>query len=277
MSDPLSVTRAPPSPPPLVAQEGCARPARRGSFLNRKRTRGPCSVEAPLLCAPYRRGPLRSVVGIGEILLDIIDGAELFEVRFELEVVTPGRRGQLVVETPLGNPAIDARIEVTPRSPWLEPETLPAVGFPVHRGYEFGPVPAPVMSAEESLAEKLAAFRRRSLLRDLYDLAWFGQQGAMNEELVRRLTYLKTYVDVVDERLGSGPFDPEQDVFGRREDDFPAEDIGLLSGAPDIAGWLRIVRERFAFLQDPTAEEQRWAACDPRDAYEVSQVIAGLR
>lgn len=214
--------------------------------------------------------------GIGDLVFDVLDDTELHGVQFELEVLTPGRRARLASRTPLGTPHIDARIEVAPRTPWLEPDTLSAIELPVHRGYEFDPVTIPVMSLEESLAEKLAAFRRRALIRDLYDLAWFGKQGSFNDMLVRRLTYLKIYMDVVREGLGSRPFDPQADLFEKSEGDFPPEDIGLIGGKMDISGWLDIVRARFIFILNPTDLESRWATCDPRDQIDVSRHIESL-
>lgn len=211
---------------------------------------------------------------VADIVLDTLNGAELHEVRFDVEVVTPHRRGQLTITTPLGSPAIDARVEITPRPSWLPPEVLAPIEFPVHGGYEFQPVSLSVMSLEETLAEKLAAYRRRALLRDLYDLAWFSSQGAFNDGLIRRLTYLKVYVDVVEERIAAGPFNPNSDLFDRHPGDFPQEDIGLLTGRPDVEGWLDVIRNRFTFLEHPTAEEGRWARCDPRDHHTVGEVIA---
>lgn len=119
------------------------------------------------------------------------------------------------MSTPLGDPEIDARVEVVPRPPWQPPEQLDPVEFPVHGGYEFTPVPLPVVTVDETIAEKLAAYRRRALLRDLYDLWWFTEQGAFDETLIRRLTYLKVYVDVVEERIADGPFNVEQDLLAR--------------------------------------------------------------
>lgn len=105
-----------------------------------------------------------------ELLFEALDGAVIHDVSLSIETVTPGVRARLGVETPLGSPQIDARVEVTPRSPWLEAEVLAPVTMPVHTAYEFDPVAAPVMGLAETLAEKLAAFRRRALVRDLYDL-----------------------------------------------------------------------------------------------------------
>lgn len=213
---------------------------------------------------------------LGEVVFGVLDGAEFHDVRFEVEEVTPQRRANLQVLTPLGDPEIDARVEVVHRSPWRPPELLDPVEFPVHSGYEFTPVPLPVMTLDETIAEKLAAYRRRALLRDLYDLWWFTQQGAFDEAQIRRLTYLKVYVDVVEEGIAGGPFDAERDLLARVPADFPPEDIGLLSGTPDIETWLKRVNERFRFLADVTEEEARLRLCDPRDSYEVSQLINSL-
>jgi len=191
--------------------------------------------------------------GLGELLMEAVDGTELFDVRFAIEIDTPGRRGGL-----------------------NDPEGLDPVPIPVHQAYEFKPVKVPVMVLEESLAEKLAAFRRRVLLRDLYDLALFNT-GAFDEDLVRQLTYLKVFIDVVEDGLGSGPFEPNQDILlPRGEADFLPEDIGFLAGNVDVPLWLERAQTRFSFLNRPTEDEIKWAQCNPRDAYEVRRVIAGF-
>ncbi len=130
----------------------------------------------------------------------------------------------------------------------------------------------PIVALEEALAEKLAAFRRRALVRDLYDLAWFSRIP-FDSVLVRKLTYLKVYVDVVEDGLGSRPFRPEADILGRRPSEFAPEDIGLLAGEVNIGQWLEAVRHRFGFLTDSTADEAQWAQCNPRDLRAVSKVI----
>lgn len=116
-------------------------------------------------------------------------------------------RGRLDVETTLGRPDVPTRIEITPRPLWLPRDDIAWVALPVHAGYEFELPTLPVPALEEALAEKLAAWRRRRKTRDLYDLFWFGK-GALNEALIRRLVVLKVWHDVVDDHLGSGPFDP---------------------------------------------------------------------
>jgi hypothetical protein len=215
--------------------------------------------------------------GLAELVFETLDGAVLHDVSFSIEVVTTGRRARLHVETPLGNPRIDARIEVRPPAPWLTPQQAVPVPFPVHQAYEFEPVSLPVMVLEELLAEKLAAFHRRGLLRDLYDLSMF-QTRVFDTGLVRKLTYLKVYTDVVEDGLGEGPFDPGADILRpRRAWEFPGEDLGILVGEIDPALWLERVHSRFMFLSEPTEEESRWSHCHPKDAQAIRLAIEDLR
>lgn len=215
--------------------------------------------------------------GMGDLLFDTIDGAEFLSFRFTIEISSPSRRASLRVDSPFGSPSIGSKIEVAARRPWLAPQTLDPVGFPVHAAYGFRPVSIPVMRFEENLAEKLAAFRRRGLQRDLYDLSLF-HEGAFDEELIRELTYLKVYVDVVEDGHGKGPFDPAHDILRDREtSDFQPEDIGMLTGDVEPILWLQKVQNRYQFLNNPTKEEKRWANCDPRDAYDVTGAVARFR
>ncbi|MGH7572984.1 MAG: nucleotidyl transferase AbiEii/AbiGii toxin family protein [Gemmatimonadota bacterium] len=212
---------------------------------------------------------------LGQMVMEELNGVELFDVEFQV-IEAAGRRARLIITTPLGSPGIDAMLEISPRTAWIRPETMLPIDFPVHHGYEFAQFPVPVMAFEETLAEKLAAFRRRALARDLYDLDWFARQGAFDEALVRRLTYLKIYVDVVEDGLGRRPFEPLEDLFNRSTRDFPPEDIGLLAGEIRIAEWLEAVGSRFRFLTHPVEEEARWSLCDPKDTRDVSQAIEQL-
>jgi Nucleotidyl transferase AbiEii toxin, Type IV TA system len=94
---------------------------------------------------------------------------------------------------------------------WLPAKPAVPISLPVHAGYEFAMPAIPTPALEESLAEKLAASRRRRKLRDLYDHDLFGR-GGLNEPLIRRLLVLKVWHDVVDEALGVRPFDPAEVV-----------------------------------------------------------------
>ncbi|MFZ0173014.1 MAG: nucleotidyl transferase AbiEii/AbiGii toxin family protein [Acidimicrobiales bacterium] len=214
-------------------------------------------------------------VETGEFLLDTIDGAELFDVRFTL-ADREALRARLEVTTSLGQPQIPARIEISPRALWLPTEPMRPVDLPVHRGYEFSMPAIPAPALEESLSEKLAAWRRRRKIRDLYDLYLFGRRG-LNEALIRRLLVLKVWHDVVDDGLGASPFDPAEivaDIDLRR---LPPEDIGLLTQPVDPRAWLAEVRERFAFVVDLDDEESEIASCNPGDRYAVSKFVEALR
>lgn len=215
--------------------------------------------------------------GIGDLLFETLDGEELYDVRFSIEIDTPGRRGRLNIVSPLGSPEIDARIDVTMKAPWLLPQWTDPVPIPVHKAYEFQPVNVPILALEESLAEKLAAFRRRALVRDLYDLALF-HTGQFDEGLVRELTYLKVFTDVTEDGLGTGPFEPNEDILRpRKASDFLPEDIGILAGEVNISLWLEKVHSRFDFLGNKSEEQKRWSQCNPKDAYEVKKVIQSFR
>jgi hypothetical protein len=214
-------------------------------------------------------------VETGELLLDTIEGAELFDVRFTL-TDRENLRARLVVNTPLGQPQIPARIEISPRGLWLRTEAMVPIDLPAHAGYEFSMPAIPAPALEESLSEKLAAWRRRRKIRDLYDLFLFGR-GGLNEALIRRLLVLKVWHDVVDDGLGTRPFDPAEiveDIDVRR---LPPEDIGLLTQPVEPATWLAHVRARYAFVTDLDDEEKLIAACNPRDRHSVSLFVEAVR
>lgn len=117
----------------------------------------------------------------------------------------------------------------------------------MHRGYEFSVPDVPVPALSEALAEKLAAWRRRRKMRDLYDLFWFGE-GVLEEPLVRRLLVLKVWHDVVVDGLGTGPFDPTMIVDEVDVSLLPDEEIGLLTQPVEPARWLAVVRDRYQFV-----------------------------
>ena len=133
----------------------------------------------------------------------------------------------------------------------------------------------PAALPEEVISEKLARYRRASLARDLYDLAWFASRP-FDEALVRRLTVLKVWHDVVDDGLGRAPFDAEQVLRERDEREFQPEAIGYLTTPVNIADWVVAVVTRFAFLRDLDDFEQRVARCSRADEWEVRQAVTGL-
>jgi predicted nucleotidyltransferase component of viral defense system len=209
-----------------------------------------------------------------ELLLDTLDGAELFDVRFTLEQ-REATRARLVIDTPLGRPAIPARVEISPRPLWLPTPLTTPIALPVHAGYEFVPPAIPAPALEESLAEKLAAWRRRRKLRDLYDLDLFGR-GPLSEPAIRRLLVLKIWHDVVEDGLGSRPFDPAEIIAGIDPRSLPPEDIGLLTRPIEPATWLARVRVRYAFVTALDDVERRVATCNPGDHYQVTKLVHAL-
>jgi predicted nucleotidyltransferase component of viral defense system len=213
-------------------------------------------------------------VETAELLLETLDGAELFDVRFSLEEREP-LRAKLVVDTPLGRPAIPARVEISPRPLWLATHVTAPMVLPVHAGYEFTPPAIPAPALEESLAEKLAAWRRRRKLRDLYDLYLFGH-GALNETLIRRLLVLKVWHDVVEDKLGVRPFDPLDIVAETDPRLLLSEDIGLLTRPVEPQKWLAYVRARYAFVTELDEVELRVSQCNPGERYEVSQLVIAV-
>jgi uncharacterized protein len=213
-----------------------------------------------------------------DIVLEVcgaIDGALVSGFRFSLSPTRgDGRHWNLAVEHPdLGRPNIGASVEFARRPLVLEPETLPFVPLPVHRGYDIALPRLPVIAEAEACAEKLARYRRIPLGRDVYDLAQMANRP-IDEPLVRRLWMLKVWGDVVDDRRGEGPLDPADVLTERREQDFAPESIGALTQPVDLAGWERTVRHRYGFLGDYDDHERRWAACDPRHRREVEAALA---
>ncbi|MGH3117623.1 MAG: nucleotidyl transferase AbiEii/AbiGii toxin family protein [Gaiellales bacterium] len=213
-------------------------------------------------------------VATGELVLDTLDGATIEGVTFGVTNRT-ALRGTLDIDTTLGRPNIPARIEVTPRPLWLPCDPLMPISLPVHGGYEFRLAALPAPALEEALAEKLAAWRRRRKIRDLYDLYWFGQ-GVLNEALVRRVLVLKVWHDVIDDGLGTGPFDPAAIVQDFDADKLPSEDIGLLTQPVEPSRWLAAVRERFAFVADLDQTEAKVARCNPGDRWKVQLLTDAL-
>ena len=203
-----------------------------------------------------------------------LDGADLFGVRIRV-VDQENLRGRLLFETPLGNPRIAAKLELSPRPLWLPTALVEPIALPVHKGYEFSPPALPVPALEEAIAEKLAAWRRRRKIRDLYDLFWFGS-GALNEPLIRRLFVLKVWHDVVDDGLGRGPLDPADVIADLDVRKLPPEDIGLLTQPVDPEAWMRTIRTRYAFVTALDEDERRVAGCNPGDRYFVTGLVASV-
>ena len=209
-------------------------------------------------------------VATAELVIETLDGAEHHGVRF-IVGARETLRAVLRFDTPLGEPAIATKLELSSRPLWLPTQMTPPIALPVHKAYEFTLPSLPVPAIEEAIAEKLAAWRRRRKMRDLYDLFWFGQ-GVLDEVLIRRLFVVKVWNDVVRDGLGNAPLEPAEVIADLDLRRLPQEDIGLLTQPVEPRTWLNFVRERYRFVLDLVADEERVARCNPGDDYFVRQM-----
>jgi predicted nucleotidyltransferase component of viral defense system len=212
---------------------------------------------------------------VAELLLEVVDGAKVGPFGFGVEPIDGTRRARLLITSPFGDSDIPARLDLGRKALWLPAERLELLPFPIHSRYDLTVPAIPTARIEEVIAEKLARYRRVSLARDLYDLAWFAQRP-FDEDLVRELTVLKVWGDVVDDRLGAGPFAPEDVLRPRVEADFRPEAIGYLTTPVEIAAWIERVRDRFGFLRALDEEQRLIARCSVGERWTVSQRIGRL-
>ena len=210
-------------------------------------------------------------------VLQALDGVEIDGFAFRIaNLGNDGRRGDLNVDTPFGRPQLGAKVELARHALSLEPEMLAPVHLPIHDRYAFTLSPTPVVRVEEAVSEKLARYRRVSLARDLYDLQWFANSGALDEALIRRLWVLKVYRDVVVDARGAKPVDPAEVLCQRNAAEFRQEDIGYLTKPVRIGEWINIVSSRYGFIAELDSDERRWLACNERDRYEVDMAMASF-
>ena len=209
---------------------------------------------------------------------DAINNARIGNFSFTLSKPSnDARTWQLDVSHPvLGDVLGIARVECARRPLALPPERVSVLRMPIHDEYGFALGALPIIAEAEACAEKLARYRRVSLARDLYDLAWFAARP-LPEALVRRLWVLKVYGDVVDDGRGTAPLLPENVLAQRSPGDFPKAPIGVLVHPADITDWEAKVRQRFAFLAALDADELRWAECNRRHKHEVARALGSFR
>ena len=209
------------------------------------------------------------------LVLDTLEGARIDGFGFELRNREGHRRADLIVDTPFGRPSLAAKIDLSTRGLWLPSVIEPLVPLPIHKRYDVAMPSIPVMSLEEQIAEKLARYRRASLARDLYDLAWCAERP-FDEPLVRRVWVLKCYFDLIDDGLGARPVTAADVLDTREESSFTSEQIGYLTKPVDVAGWVRAVRSRFGFLDEMQPDEVTWAAANPGARWEAQRAVEAL-
>ena len=206
------------------------------------------------------------------LLVEMVDGAKVQQFGFGVEELDGTQRMRLLVTSPFGEMDVPARLDLGRRALWLPAQPMTPLPMPIHQRYEFELPTISTCQIEEMIAEKLARYRRGCLARDLYDLAWISSRS-FDEALVRRLTVLKVWVDVLDDGLGEKPFDPEDILRERRVDEFKPEAIGYLTAPVDVPAWITRVRERFQFLRELDESEQQWAKCSRGDEWPVRQQV----
>ena len=213
---------------------------------------------------------------LAELLLEEIDDVTVGPFKFSVEPINGTFRARLHIDSPFGKPEIPARLDLGRRAVWLRPETLPMIALPIHSRYEFGtPLLIRTPQVEEVIAEKLARYRRSSLARDLYDLAWLASRP-FDESLVRRVTVLKVWGDVNEDGLGDSPFRPADVLRTRKSEDFNPEAIGYLTTPVDIDGWIARVRRRYEFLETLDEFEVEVSTCNKGTRWKVEEAIAAL-
>lgn len=211
-----------------------------------------------------------------ELLLEAVDGARVGPFTFATEPIDGTLRVAVAIASPFGSPEVPARLDLGRRPLWLPSSPVRPIELPIHRRYDFALPHVPAAAIDEIIAEKLARYRRTSLARDLYDLAWFSSH-VFDEARVRTLTVLKVWSDVVDDGLGEAPFDPGEILRPRAETEFLPEAIGYLTTPVDVAGWVAAVRRRYVFLRELSPLEAQVARCSKGDAWQVRQVVMTLR
>lgn len=214
--------------------------------------------------------------GLAELVFEHLHGVSIDGFEFTVEQLVPARRARLHITSALGSPVIPARIDVSHELPWILAELVQPIALPIHRAYSIQLRKTPVITVEELLAEKLARYRRDSLARDLYDLAWFSLRP-FDESLVRRLTILKVWRDINITGLGRAPFDPEEILRPRARREFQEEAIGFLTSPVEIENWVEAVRRRYAFLRNVDDVERGFLAANQRDEWIVEQLIAAYQ
>jgi uncharacterized protein len=210
-----------------------------------------------------------------DLVIEVVDGASVGPFSFTIEPIDGTLRVAVVITNTLGSAEVPARLDLVRRPLWLGAAARLPVALPIHERYDFVLPLIPAAVIEEVIAEKLARYRRSSLARDLYDLAWFASR-VFDRDLVRRLTIMKVWCDVVDDRLGEAPFDPEQVLRRRDENEFRPEAIGYLTTPVDIPAWVDTVSQRYVFLREMNEFERTIALCSKGDEWLVRQAVADL-
>lgn len=169
---------------------------------------------------------------------------------------------------------LSAKIEISPRRTWLEPQLMPMLRSNVHNALGHELPTMPILSQNENIAEKLARYSRTPLIRDLYDLWWYGVNTAIDEDLVRSLWIKKVYFDkVIENKWKDRVFIPADILSNSKLLSMSPEEIGILVHPPDPAMWDQGFRKRYGFLLDLNESDTKWSRCDPKDRYAFNATL----
>lgn len=221
-----------------------------------------------------------------EEVFDLVDGYKCHGFSFVLDNRdSAAGRADLLIYPPFTNDTrrstdflrISSKLEISRHAPWMEPEDSGFLGSPVHVALDHAPPVLSIMNLVEAIAEKLARYSREPIIRDLYDLWWYGQNMIFDEALVRSVWIKKVYLDqVVEDRWGSRLFDPMDILAVGKPKRFRPEQTGLLDNPHDVQAWDKGFRSRYGFLTDLSEEDRYWAKCDGRDQYKFKQSLRSL-
>lgn len=169
---------------------------------------------------------------------------------------------------------LSAKIEISPRATWLVPQSMLMLKSNIHNALGHVLPVLPILDQNENIAEKLARYSRTPLIRDLYDLWWYGANTVIDQNLVRSLWIKKVYFDkVIENKWKDRVFNPADILSNLKLASMSPEEIGILVHPPDPAMWDQGFRTRYSFLLDLDEADTKWSKCDPRDEYEFSATL----
>lgn len=173
----------------------------------------------------------------------------------------------------LATTRLSSRLDFSTRGLLLPPEYPPRAEIVAVDATTLGfdPVDIPIAAILETVAEKLARYRRVIFGR-LYDLFLLATEVRPHFPLVKELLFFKVWGDVVDDDRGNGPFRCGPEYTGHTVRDVRGlDDLGVLTGKPaDGAAMLRTVESIFSALGGPEGEQQATLSrCHPTDRHRV--------
>lgn len=194
--------------------------------------------------------------------------------RANLRVYPPFQENGKTSHTPLRT---SSKLEISPRTMWLATENLRFVESASHIALDH-PIPAtPIVCLTEAIAEKLARYAREPIVRDLYDLWWYGRNTYFDEQAVRTIWIKKVYLDsVVEKKWKKRKFDPQLIISEEVLKRLRREQIGMYHDDSKVPIWDREFRSRYAFLTRLSEEDQGWAHCNAKDRFRFEQSLNPL-